>query len=195
MQYAHRLFYQNIEEARKTITANYNKEICTRKFKLGDEVLVTFQLSPKIAKKKLSPVWRGPYKIINFLPKNVFELKLTPRSKTLKININRCQLFNHLEDVKVDLQTDEDLGIESEEEQKHKELRHRQFDDDDEDDDDGGDPDDDNEGDPDNNNNEGDPNPVPAPVPLLAPAPPAPLGGVDRLAVDLVGRLTRSRGT
>jgi hypothetical protein len=56
------------------------------------------------------------------------------------------------------------------------------------------DPEDDDEGDPDNNNNDGDSNPVPAPAPLPAPASPAPLGGVDRLAFDLVGRLTRSRG-
>jgi hypothetical protein len=193
MQYAHRLVYQNNEEARKAYTANYNKKIRTRKFELGDEVLVTFPVSPKIANKKLSPVWKGPFKIINFLPNNVFELKLTPRSKPLKIHINRCRLFNHLEDVKVDLHTDEDSGIESEEKQENTNIRHVRFDDEDEDDDEE-DPDDDDVGDPDNNVNVGDPNPEPAPAPLPAPAPPAPLGGVDRLAVDLVGRLTRSRG-
>jgi hypothetical protein len=88
MQYAHHLVYQNNEEARKAYKANYNKKIRTRKFELGDEVLVTFPVSPKVANKKLSLVWRGPYKIINFLPNNVFELKLTPRSKTLKIHVN-----------------------------------------------------------------------------------------------------------
>ncbi len=192
MQYAHCLVYQNNKEACKAYTANYNKKIRTRKFELEDEVLVTFPVSPKIANKKLSPVWRGPFKIINFLPNNVFELKLTPRSKSLKIHINRCRLFNHLEDIKVDLQTEEDSGIESEEEQTK--IRHVRFDDEDDSDDDEGDPDDDDEGDPDNIDNEGDPNPAPAPAPLPAPAPPAPLGGVDRLTVDLVDRLTWSRG-
>jgi hypothetical protein len=54
----------------------------------------------------------------------VFELKLTPRSKTLKIHVKRWWLFNHLEDIKVDLQTDKDSGIKSEEEQKHTEICH-----------------------------------------------------------------------
>ena len=192
MQYAHRLVYQNNEEARKAYTAHYNKKIRARQFEIGDEVLVIFPVSPKIANRKLSPIWKGPFKIINILPNNVFEIKLTPRSKTQKVHVNRCRLFNHLEDVKISSQPEEDSGIESEEEQPLK--RQVRFNDDE-------DEDDYNDDDDNDDNDEGDPNPaqVPAPaqVPIAAPAPApqqAPLGGLDRLAVDLAGRLTRSRG-
>ena len=90
------------------------------------------------------------------------------------------------------MQTEEDSGIESEEEQTQ--ICHVRFNNEDDSNDDKGDPDNDDEGDLDNIDNKGDPNPAPAPAPLPAPAPTAPLGGVDRLAVNLVGRLTRSRG-
>ncbi len=62
----------------------------------------------------------------------------------------------------MDLQTEEDSGIESEEEQTK--ICHVQFDDEDDSDDKEGDQDDDDEGAPDNIDNEGDPNPAPAPV-------------------------------
>ncbi len=84
----------------------------------------------------------------------------------------------------MDLQTEEDSGIESEEEQTQ--ICHVRFNNEDDSNDDKGDPDNDDEGDLDNIDNKGDPNPAPAPAPLPAPAPTAPLGGVDRLAVNLV---------
>jgi hypothetical protein len=65
LQYAYNLVYKNNEEARQAYTANFNKKSRTRKFDIGDEVLVTFPVHAKTINKKLAFIWRGPYRIIS----------------------------------------------------------------------------------------------------------------------------------
>jgi len=70
-----------------------------RNFAVGDEVLVIFPVPPNIVNKKLSTVWKGPFRITKILPNHVIEIKSTSRSKPQIVHTNRVCLFNHLEDV------------------------------------------------------------------------------------------------
>ena len=64
----------------------------------------------------------------------MFEIKLTTRSKSQKVLINRCRLFNHLEDVKnTAISEEEESEIEPKLQQQGN--RHVRFNDDDDDDD------------------------------------------------------------
>ena len=196
MQYAHRMVYANNEEARKVYTDNFNKRSRERSFKVGDEVLVIFPVPPNVANPKLSTVWKGPFKIVNILPNNVFEIKAGIRSALQKVHVNRVRLFHHLEDTLVTptpstRDSDEPREVRRKEQPEPERKPHVRFyaeeDDDDIDDDD----------DPPPAPAPG-PAPQPLPQPQPQPRPPAqpqpPLGVIDRLAVDLFSRFTRSQG-
>ena len=196
MQYAHRLVYQNNEEARLAYTANFNKRMRTRQFKIGDEIIAIFPISPKVLNHKLAPIWKGPFKIVNILPNNIVEIKLTPRSKSQKIHVNRIRLFNHLEDTLTNTNSehnDKDSKKPKDPGSTERHVRFNDNDDDDEDDDD----DDEDDDDDDDANDDGEANPPPAAQPQQPVAvinPPSPIRAVDRLAADVIGRFTRSRG-
>jgi hypothetical protein len=196
MQFAHRLVYDNNEQARAAYTANYNKKVRTRDFTIGDEVLVIFPVAANILNKKLSPVWKGPFQVTNILNNNVLEIKASPRAKTQRVHVNRVRLFNHLEDTILSPEEPKEEDVKREENEPKKlkfdeTIQIREFDDDDDDDDvdyyeDIDDAD------------QVDPQPGPA-LPGPATPPPAqappPLGLLDRVALDLFpGRTTRSGG-
>ena len=98
LQYAYRLVYKNNEEARKAYTHHFNLRAKSRQFEIGDEVLVAFPHSPKTINTKLSPIWRGPFSVVDFCDKNVLIVRASPRSKNITVHVNRVQLFNHFVD-------------------------------------------------------------------------------------------------
>lgn len=196
MQFAHRLVYDNNEQARAAYTANYNKKVRTRNFTIGDEVLVIFPVAANILNKKLSPVWKGPFQVTNILKNNVLEIKASPRARTQRVHVNRVRLFNHLEDTLSSPEEPKEEDIKKEENAPKKlkfdkTIQIREFDEDDDDDDVDyfEDVDDVNQVDP-------QPGPaLPGPVPPPPAQAPPPLGLLDRVALDLFpGRATRSGG-
>ena len=199
LQYAHRLVYQNNEEARKAYTANYNRKTRTRNFTIGDEVLVIFPVPQHIVNKKLATIWKGPFKIVKILPNNIVDIRASPKSKIQRVHLNRVRLFNHLEDSIVSNTIDN-----PEQPTNTSEIvpqpNHVRFQDEEDDDDD--------------NDYEDEEDPILQQPPAAVPQQPEPIiqapeqnqapalpraqnnlqRGLDRLAVDLVGRFTRSRG-
>jgi hypothetical protein len=196
MQFAHRLVYDNNEQARAAYTANYNKKVRTRHFTVGDEVLVIFPVAANILNKKLSPVWKGPFQVTNILNNNVLEIKASPRARTQRVHVNRVRLFNHLEDTISSPEETKEENVDREENAPKKlkfdkTIQIRKFDDDDDDDDV-----DYYEDDEDVDQVDPQPGPaLPGPVPPPPAQAPPPLGLLDRVALDLFpGRVTRSRG-
>jgi hypothetical protein len=101
LQYAYKTVYSNNEEARNAYTTHFNKKTRARIFDEGDEVLVTFPVNPKVSNKKLSFTWRGPFTIISKIGENILELKSSPRSKAIKVHVNRVKLFHRILDTAV----------------------------------------------------------------------------------------------
>ena len=99
LQYAYRLVYKNNEDARKAYTYHFNQRAKSRQFEIGDEVLVAFPHSVKTLNKKLSPIWRGPFSVVDVCDRNILLVRASPRSKTITVHVNRVQLFNHFHDI------------------------------------------------------------------------------------------------
>ena len=99
MQYAYQLVYKNNEEARNAYTSHFNEKARTRKFDIGDEVLVSFPIHPKTVNRKLASIWRGPFAIVKIFNNIIVDLKASPRSKIIKVHVNRIRLFRHLDDL------------------------------------------------------------------------------------------------
>ena len=167
MQYAYQLVYKNNEEARNAYTAHFNKKARSRKFDIGDEVLVSFPIHPKAVNRKLTSIWRGPFVIVNISNNIIVDLKATPRSKIIRIHVNRIRLFRHLDDL-----------ITTEHPRQNVTSHNEPINEDNDDDDDDGE----NIFVNDTDDVQNEENIIPAvPIP-------------DQLAAELFGRITRSRG-
>jgi hypothetical protein len=98
LKYAYNLVYSNNEQARVEYTKQFNKKCRTRRFEVGDEVLVSFPINVSVVNKKLSPIWKGPFRVCE-VNGNILKVQATPRSKTITVHVNRIQLFHHLKDI------------------------------------------------------------------------------------------------
>ena len=98
LKYAYNLVYSNNEQARIEYTKQFNKKSRTRRFEVGDEVLVSFPINVSVVNKKLSPIWKGPFRVCE-VNGNILKVQATPRSKTITVHVNRIQLFHHLKDI------------------------------------------------------------------------------------------------
>jgi transposase InsO family protein len=98
LQYAYNLVYKNNEKAREEYTKQFNKKSKTRHFEIGDEVLVSFPIPLSVVNKKLSTIWKGPFRVIE-TTENILKVQASPRSKIITLHVNRVQLFHHFKDV------------------------------------------------------------------------------------------------
>lgn len=98
LQYAYNLVYKNNEKAREEYTKQFNKKSKARQFEIGDEVLVSFPVPLSVVNKKLSTIWKGPFRVIE-ANENILKVQSSPRSKIITIHVNRVQLFHHFKDV------------------------------------------------------------------------------------------------
>ena len=98
LQYAYKLVYKNNEKAREEYTRQFNKKSKARQFEVGDEVLVSFPININVVNKKLSSIWKGPFRVIE-TNGNILKVQASPRSKIITLHVNRVQLFHHFKDI------------------------------------------------------------------------------------------------
>ena len=65
---------------------------------MGDEVLVSFPININVVNKKLSSIWKGPFRVIE-TNGNILKVQASPRSKIITLHVNRVQLFHHFKDI------------------------------------------------------------------------------------------------
>ena len=65
---------------------------------MGDEVLVSFPININVVNKKLSSIWKGPFRVIE-TNGNILKVQASPRSKIITLHVNKVQLFHHFKDI------------------------------------------------------------------------------------------------
>ena len=91
MTSAYRLARENTIEAQKKQKELYDRKVTTQQYQLGDRVYLTNPVVERGHVKKLTHGYKGPYRIINYFPGLVYEIKSPIEPKSQLVHLDRIK--------------------------------------------------------------------------------------------------------
>ncbi len=93
LQETYSMVKENNSEARSQQKKYFDKKTKEKKFEVGDKVLVEFNNIPIGINKKFWKNWKGVFTVSKVTSPTNLEVRLTPLTKPIKVNINRVRHF------------------------------------------------------------------------------------------------------
>ena len=91
MTSAYRLARENTLDAQKKQKELYDQKITTQQYRIGDRVYLANSVVRRGHVKKLTHGYMGPYRIINYFPGLVYEIKSPTESKSQLVHLDRIK--------------------------------------------------------------------------------------------------------